>query len=175
MMRWDFVSGFRQKVNDGSALWTLADMLRVPTDNRHEWDSDLRLMLNHLDGPRGIVVYSYGCAALFNAWKKMQDAGELSFVVDWLVIIAGVNRKGWKQSWSKCWEIPEHVDRAVCFSTVYRNSVPGRFPVVPECCPIRNPSSRYQNIPVFWDGVDHSNVVSLPIVRETLAAIGGVE
>jgi hypothetical protein len=142
-MIWDVVSGWSEKLADGSAIWAIADDLKKHnTVRRHLWDADLVPFLKDHKG--GLCD------------------------IDVLVIIAGVNRVWDGQAWEKCWVIPACIKTSVCFVTRYPGNPAGMLAVIPECCPIRNPSEVHRNVECFWGGVDHSSIVSLPLVRETI-------
>lgn len=171
----DFISGWSQVVNDGSGIWDRADeaaeLIGEQNVSRFTWQQKMpvaaSLTAKRPGVKRLVVVYSYGMSEMEQMYAAIAAAGE---VVDCLIILVGVNRVADKQAWEKCWVIHPCVEKAVAVVTVYRGAVPGRIPVIPECCPIRNTSPAYRNVEVFWEGVDHVNVVDLPLVRELIAA-----
>jgi hypothetical protein len=163
-----FVSGFTEKVDDGSPIWAIADRVEilegVEQVSRRTWQDDLVKSITDppVEGPkpkRLVVVYSYGCADLFRAIAAAERLG-LTVRIDFLVIIVGVPRWADGQFQPDCWVIPDSVRSCICFST--------DSSVFPACSPIRNPSAKWLNYSVAWQGVDHSNVVALPVVMETV-------
>jgi hypothetical protein len=172
----DFVSGWNMEVNDGSTYWRIADAVEShgAKVRRHDWKTDLRpLLLNAaVVGKRMVVVYSYGCEDLFKAIDELAAQG-IQVSIDFLVIVVGVNRVADGQIWEKCWQIPDGIGRVLCFNTVYRGSVAGRLPVIPECCPIRNPDMQRVNADLFFEGVDHVNVMELEEVQTGIIYAAG--
>lgn len=181
------VGGWSQKIGDKSPTWAIADAIfgipNVKSVTKHEWDGSLETLFVPTNHKRLVVTYSYGTAATMRALREkllgcLADPRMPLPRFDFWVIIAGVNRVGYGQRWEDCWQIPAEVSRAVAVCTVYRNAVAGRLPVIPECCPIRGAASRdvgsdeapphadRLNINVFLEGLDHGNVVELPLTQE---------
>ena len=174
----DGISGWGQKITDGSAFWTILDKCAQILGGeqfvgRHAWNDDLTdVMMRPRARKRGAIAYSYGCAD----HEKWQSRYAYTTPFDFLVRIVGVNRVADGQAWEKCWfDDPAKVKRSVTFNTVYRGckDKDGRLLpiVIPECCPCRNPDALHVNYDCFWAGVDHSNILELPIVQETIFAL----
>lgn len=167
----DFVSGWSEQINDGSAIWWIADALeKTVTVRRHTWTMPLVPFLrgSAADPQKRLwVVYSYGCAQLFHELSQV-DAGDTR--IDCLIVIVGVNRvpAPHAQKWEDCWQVPACVKSCIAFNTVYMGAVDGALPVLPQCAPIRNPSVSYRNANLFYQGLDHANIVEVPEVQEAI-------
>jgi hypothetical protein len=150
----DFISGWSETVDDGSPIWDRAAeaSARGAQVHKHAWSNkSAELLADFAD-----VI--------------MSRPGHVPGVsIDFLIIVVGVNNvPDFGQDWKACWFIPPTVKRVICFNTVYRNALPGRLPVLPECCPIRNPSDVYVNENLFYQGVDHVNVMNFTEVVEAI-------
>ena len=153
----DVFCGWSERVGGRSSIWEIADAIagigvsgHMPVVRRHTCGDDLRPFLASPpaaavpQSKRMWVVYSYGCARLWNDLHDLLATGhwQPTTPFDHLVIIAGVPR-----FWDVQFEISDA--RATCFS-------PRDF-CLPQSQPIKNPSGSFQNR--FIDGVDHSSIV----------------
>src|SRR4051812_9277883 len=101
----DGISGWHQRVNDGSSFWAILDKCAQILGGqqfvgRHAYLDDLTdVLMRPKSRKRGAIVYSYGSADLEKWLSRYTEVTPF----DWLVRIVGVNRVWDGQEWEKCW------------------------------------------------------------------------
>ncbi len=150
------VSGFNEKVGDGSGIWDIADALDLILPSpvtRRQWDT---LDPTDIPGHDVVVTYSYGQAALWHAMYVLSTKP----IIQQLFIIAGVPRFWFGQFYGEPWHIPSNISGAVAFNV---NSVP-------HSAGIHNASDVYLNVNCDGPGVDHCSIQGLASIRVRIVA-----
>jgi hypothetical protein len=150
------VSGFTEKVGDGSPFWEIADALDALLPDpvtRRQWDT---LVPDDIAGHDVIVTYSYGQAALWHAMYALDEMPR----IQQLFIIAGVPRFWFGQFYGSPWHITANIAGAEAFNV----------DSVPHSAGIHNPSSAFVNVDCDGPGVDHVSIQGLQSIRDRIVA-----
>jgi hypothetical protein len=167
------VSGYLEKVDDGSGIWDIADALEnIPGAEaaRREWD---KLAPADLAGVDLAVVYSYGCAAFWHEFHALPP--EQRPTIRQLFIIAGVpNMPDFGQFYGTVWTVPDNILSAMAFNL---------HGVIPASCGIHNATSfdvklsdlpnaaitKRMNVTCDGNGVGHVEIQSVEAIQDWIA------
>lgn len=144
------IGGNGMQVTNGSLYWSLGKLLSTlghETRLRECCETGLgadRVSIDDVSWADGYVVYSYGCASLWNLWHELQSVATRRF----LVILAGVPDFWLSQFGLALWHVPAFMTRALCLD----------IRDLPTSCTIQNPSDVYINV-----NLDHLFPSIMPI------------